>query len=187
MQRQTSLHPSPDTPPQLPYPGSGKGLLPNSDGITSFRFSPSHILQDNTCSAHGKHPGPLPPTPSLGLASHNQPPQPQPWPPDSPQQPLVPALDDLACAQGEDKGLVLGQAAVKFRPIFQLPLWDHGKASEEEAPLGHTSPLSSYPQAGSPLAAIILEGDRTLGSSKYIVTACWCQAGDQTVNSREEL
>lgn len=38
-----------------------------------------------------------------------------------PQQPLVPALDDLACAQGEDKGLVLGQAAVKFCPIFQLP------------------------------------------------------------------
>lgn len=51
--------------------------------------------------------------------------------PDSPQQPLVPALDDLARAQGEDKGLVLGQAAVKLRPIFQLPLWDHEKANEE--------------------------------------------------------
>lgn len=82
-----------------------------------------------------QHSGSLPLTPSLGLASHSSPPGPQLWPLDSPQQPLVPALDDLARAQGEDKGLVLGQAAVKLRPIFQLPLWDHGKASEEEGPL----------------------------------------------------
>lgn len=38
--------------------------------------------------------------------------------PDLPQQPLVPALDDLASAKGENKGLVLWQAAVKLRPIF---------------------------------------------------------------------
>lgn len=50
-----SLNQTIPLPSHIPNPPSPSraGCLPSSEGITSFRFSPSHILQDDTCSAHG--------------------------------------------------------------------------------------------------------------------------------------
>lgn len=40
----------------------------------------------------------------------------------SPQQTLIPALDDLSCAKSEGEGLIPRYTAVKFCPVLQFPL-----------------------------------------------------------------
>lgn len=190
MQRLNQLHPSPDTHPQLPHSGSGRASYPTLMGSPASVFLP-HTSCRTTHDQHRAstqvpcpppYPRGLPPT--VNLIDHTHGPLTHPSSPWS--QPLM----TWPVPREKTKGWFWGRLLSNSVPSSSFPCGTMGRPVKRRV----HSEIPPHPAALSSLAPHFPIGShsprrgQSLGWAAHrTLTACWCQPGDQAVNSRGEL